>query len=447
MKTRINLIILSFLFVGQLFSQVGIGTITPEPSSVLDITAIDKGLIIPRVSLNNVTTTQLDGVNTAASGLLIWNTNATTVGGSGIGFYYFDAVLAIWQRLSNQNVTAENGLNLTGTAIRLGGSLLENTTITNGAFDFDINLDALGDFHVQDNGVNHFSVESNGDANFGSDVFWNDGSTTGTRLASLINSGDDGQFRIYENGIISIDLDANGASVFNQQGLDRDFRVESDTRENTLLVDASNNLVRFGSATGAVFGNGTATINGYTVDYVADFDITNGMIGGTAVGIGTQEYLMDMGSAILGVGASLYPVQDNASDLGSASFRWDDVYATNGTIQTSDVRDKTKIQDAPYGLTEILKLRPISYQWKNKKLGEGTKLGFSAQELLTVIPEVVKTHDLIFSEETGEATLKENERLGVYYSDIIPVLTKAIQEQQELILKLEQRINSLENKN
>lgn len=73
-----------------LHAQVGVNTTTPDPSSMLDIAATNKGVLVPRVSLTNVTTTMLDGTNTAATGLLIWNTNAATVGGNGVGFYFFN---------------------------------------------------------------------------------------------------------------------------------------------------------------------------------------------------------------------------------------------------------------------------------------------------------------------------------------------------------------------
>ncbi|MBS7785919.1 tail fiber domain-containing protein [Flavobacterium sp. CYK-55] len=71
-------------------AQVGVNTTNPDPSSMLDISSTDKGVLVPRISLVNVATTTLDGTNTAATGLLIWNTNASTVGGTGVGFYYFD---------------------------------------------------------------------------------------------------------------------------------------------------------------------------------------------------------------------------------------------------------------------------------------------------------------------------------------------------------------------
>ncbi|MCB0456184.1 MAG: tail fiber domain-containing protein [Flavobacteriaceae bacterium] len=78
-------------------SQVGIGTTSPDASSILDISSTDKGILIPKVALADVTDTMLDGVNTAATGLLIYNTNAATTGGSGVGFYYFTGT--VWERI------------------------------------------------------------------------------------------------------------------------------------------------------------------------------------------------------------------------------------------------------------------------------------------------------------------------------------------------------------
>lgn len=92
MKTKVLIIVFFVSF--QLFAQVGVNTTTPNPSSMLDVSATNKGVLFPRVSLSNINVTQLDGVNTAATGLLIWNTNAATVGGNGVGYYYFNG--AIW---------------------------------------------------------------------------------------------------------------------------------------------------------------------------------------------------------------------------------------------------------------------------------------------------------------------------------------------------------------
>jgi hypothetical protein len=61
------------------FSQVGIGTTTPDASSVLDITATDAGLLIPRMLQS-----ERDAIQDPATGLMVYQTNNTS------GFYYYD---------------------------------------------------------------------------------------------------------------------------------------------------------------------------------------------------------------------------------------------------------------------------------------------------------------------------------------------------------------------
>ncbi|MEO1254470.1 MAG: tail fiber domain-containing protein, partial [Bacteroidota bacterium] len=83
-----------------------------------------------------------------------------------------------------------------------------------------------------------------------------------------------------------------------------------------------------------------------------------------------------------------------------------------------------------YGLESILKMNPVSYNWKNNP-GENKKLGLIAQELQEVIPEAV------YKGET------EEDYMGVNYSDLIPVLIKAIQDQNDKIQLLEAEIKEL----
>lgn len=90
--------------------QVGIGTVTPDPSSQLDITASSRGILVPRIWLDDVTTSQLDGVNNAAIGLLLFNTNEAVVGGQGIGFYFFDGT--VWVRMVPQSALDDDWLDV-----------------------------------------------------------------------------------------------------------------------------------------------------------------------------------------------------------------------------------------------------------------------------------------------------------------------------------------------
>ena len=71
------------------FAQnVGIGTSTPDPSAKLDVIDANRGILIPRITLADVTLAA--PVTAPATGLLIYNTNAAVTGGDGTGFYYWN---------------------------------------------------------------------------------------------------------------------------------------------------------------------------------------------------------------------------------------------------------------------------------------------------------------------------------------------------------------------
>ena len=131
------------------------------------------------------------------------------------------------------------------------------------------------------------------------------------------------------------------------------------------------------------------------------------------------------------------PDADNTYNLGNNDKRWAAVWSFNGMIQTSDARLKKNISPLTSSLEKLLALNPVSYQWKS---GEDTRshIGFLAQELETVIPEAVY-------KPTGNSETS-TDKYGVNYSTIIPVLVKAIQEQQQQIEDLKSRVKALENK-
>lgn len=136
---------------------------------------------------------------------------------------------------------------------------------------------------------------------------------------------------------------------------------------------------------------------------------------------------------------------DGNRSLGVVTRRWQDVWAVDGTINTSDARDKENIKELQYGINDIMQLRPVTYTWK-KRPESGVKIGLIAQELEAVIPEVVANAQRTPSLLSEVPENPDELRLGVYYSDLIPVLVKAIQEQEVRIQALQQEIELLKNK-
>jgi hypothetical protein len=161
----------------------------------------------------------------------------------------------------------------------------------------------------------------------------------------------------------------------------------------------------------------------------------------TSISATNSKMLMD------GSTNTFRPTNDNVMSLGANGSRWTAVWATNGTIQTSDERYKTNIQPLNAGLNTIMQLRPISYNWKDDKLriGTGVNYGFSAQELSHVAPDLVVHDATIIDKETGKPTAAYSDTYGVKYAEFTPIMVKAIQEQQEMIKVLQQKVADLES--
>ena len=133
-------------------------------------------------------------------------------------------------------------------------------------------------------------------------------------------------------------------------------------------------------------------------------------------------------------GGSFTPATDNSTVLGQSTRRWTAVHAINGVIQTSDANDKKQMLPLTQGLDKIKSLRPISFQWKDDTIDKSsTHLGFVAQEVQQVLPEIVVDHEWKEIPDTTEKVWEKTERLGMKYAEIIPVLVKAMQEQQTII--------------
>lgn len=130
------------------------------------------------------------------------------------------------------------------------------------------------------------------------------------------------------------------------------------------------------------------------------------------------------------------PSETNTFDLGTSTYKWHDIYATNGSIQTSDKKEK---KDINYDLTKyeslIKDLKPVSYKFND---GHRDHIGFIAQDI-----EDSLNKNQIDSEEFAGFVKSYSEedkgyKYGLRYSEFIAL-------QQWQIQKLEKRIEALEN--
>lgn len=184
----------------------------------------------------------------------------------------------------------------------------------------------------------------------------------------------------------------------------------------------SNALYNYNPSSGSG-GNNTA------VGYDAMTNVTTGTnntaIGynaGPASGSGSVT-----NSTAIGYNASV--TADNTIQLGNSSITT--IQGQVGFTAASDRRLKESITNSRYGLKEVMQLRPVDYIMTSNRLKQ---VGFIAQEVQTLVPEVV----------TGkEGYISKGETLGITYSNLVPVLTKAIQEQQAMIEQLKAEIEAL----
>jgi len=539
------------VFTVASYGQVGIGTTStsPDASAILDVSNPNKGVLIPRVSLTDVTDATAP-INAPATSLIIYNTNAAVTGGSGIGFYYFNGTQ--WVSFSS----ASNSWALTGNSNTISTT---NYVGTSDAQDFILSTDgneairvtAAGDVGIGTNTPTtklHISSVDSGaiilDDGFedntlapfttGGDVNWEVGTNpnTGTFAAQVPTSAGNNDltfmeyvvtipanggkvtfsyststetgwdwFRFYING--AAELETNGiigyqTVTFNlnpgthtlrwEYTKDGSFSSGTDQVfiDDVLITEIGDPAIRIADGTEAVnrilktdangYGTWQDAATGFTdLDWIfnsgstntdpiyhtghilinqntylnalSDFYVNNANNIGTQVGLGSVEFIIDDLNATL-FSDAISPLADNTISLGDTTFRFGTLFSTNGYTTTSDRRVKTEIKTIQYGINQVMQLNPVSYKWKDRDyknqlngnskkdkiepLSDNRIIGFIAQDLNKIVPEVVHTYQWEKDKENNPIKVPMK-TLGVSYSDLIPVLIKSIQEQQELL--------------
>lgn len=170
---------------------------------------------------------------------------------------------------------------------------------------------------------------------------------------------------------------------------------------------------------------------------------------------GIYNYLNCGTSCGKGTKYALYSSLDNNCGGGYAGYFNGDVYIAGSLTSTSDAAKKTNINELTGALSLIGQLKPKTYNFipdPDLSLPTEKQYGFLAQELETVLPDLVKTVETIGNKEVEIDGEKLNEPVTtgeiktVNYMAMIPVLVQGMQEQQVLIEAQAKRIEELEAK-
>ncbi len=243
-------------------------------------------------------------------------------------------------------------------------------------------------------------------------------------LQSIHKEQDDVDFRIgwQDSSDASINtalyIDSTGNVGIGTTSPDALLHVGSNTEDTLFHADGSLNDVTFegtSSGTAPIWNFTNSATWAATRFYVEDAN--------TVAGRRTFDFRSAGGATVLFYGEAdgqLHAPSIRNEDGNDVTLCYDagDGEIVNGGASCggSSIRFKEQVQNTTYGLDAIMKLNPISFNWKNREdMGNKRSLGFTAEEMNKIIPEVVEYN------ETGQP-------FGIDYNKLTVPLTKAIQE-------------------
>ena len=212
----------------------------------------------------------------------------------------------------------------------------------------------------------------------------------------------------------------------------------------------------------ALSGYNQGLTNGYNgIEGITAYN-TNAFIPSGVFGLAISTVLVHRAIGVRGVanGRDGVGVQGSRQNTGGL-FGWgglflNDLGYTGFFGAASDLRLKKDVKPIYSAMDIVSKLKPVTYKFDTDKypyMGLNTEMeyGFIAQEVKQVLPEIVREKYLPLNatEEVKPNTPTEakHEMFNIMdYTRLIPILTKAIQEQQKTIDELQKKVEALENR-
>jgi hypothetical protein len=278
-------------------------------------------------------------------------------------------------------------------------------------------------------------ISSNTDAVYGELIFSSNNATYeayGASIASLGTGGIDGgqlTFKTGSGGVRAekMRLDGSGNLLVGTTTSNGRLTVEQNAADTTISVG------RTGYTATKLIGGTLSDGNGFKINVNGGDRLAIDSSGNLLVGTTTTAALPTSTADIVAGGFALNISRRTTGTAGNTYWSPSDGYFYRST---SSLRYKINVQDYSRGLTDIAKLRPVTFNSKPKDGEENpdtnTYAGFIAEEV----------HDAGLTEYVQYANDGIPESLS--YANMVALLTKAIQEQQTLIQSLTARITALE---
>ena len=239
------------------------------------------------------------------------------------------------------------------------------------------------------------------------------------------------------------------ANTANNTANNAEDKVEAWSYRGTTYIDGSK--IQTGTVEASILRGGTVELLASNGSSVGDITITS-----TETGIGLEfttnrggirttsagNWWVDASGGSFGLSGSRFsftmdimPNANNGASLGTSGFRWNDIWATNSNIQSSDRNIKKDIQ---YGLEEYDALfdaiKPVTFRYIDGTSGR-THMGIIAQDLEESLNELgISTQDCAaFVKAESDNPDMPGYDYAVRYGEFIPLLIYQVQKIKEAL--------------
>jgi hypothetical protein len=434
--------------------NVGIGSTSPD--ELLTLRNADPTLLIQGNQVSGVHYSEIDFKNQAGS----------VLGKIGLSYYggaaeFYRNVPTSWSHVWKVNNSERMRINSSG-------NVGINRTSPNGLLHMQSNSGTDSALYIQTSATSDDSIINFGD---------NGSSAVGKILyqhssnSMQFNTQSSERMRIDSAGRVGIGttnpdaplhVEATNASLLlSNSGRTQYWRIQNYETSDDLVINANDTAERM-----RIDSNGTLLVGlNSRVWSGANFEVVNnarvgniyltGQSSDSTISAGNGTFKFSTLTATGGGTGLDFNVNIVVTGVGIANrFKVDsptgDTYTNDGTISSlSDIRVKTDINDLTDGLEIVKQLRPVTFKYNDNSTdddGNGMlaaaddkiRYGFIAQEVEEVAPHYVETSTRkISNEEVDDFKSLSTTRM-------IPMLFKAIQEQQTIIDDLKSRIETLE---